>query len=99
MKMSSEHVGLLIQIDKNDERSHYRVALSTAPRADSCWLPARSLRLSDPNQPIPRPKEPENEECCGSDCPNCVWIQYWERLQDYERRVSDPIDKSVIESS
>ena len=30
------------------------------------------------------PREPQMEECCGNDCPNCVWIQYASKLADYE---------------
>ncbi|ETO29073.1 hypothetical protein RFI_08054 [Reticulomyxa filosa] len=32
-----------------------------------------------------RPTEPLPEECCGMDCPNCVWTQYAQRLFEYEQ--------------
>lgn len=33
------------------------------------------------------PTEPQMEECCGNDCPNCVWIQYWEAQQKYDHEL------------
>jgi hypothetical protein len=28
--------------------------------------------------PVPeKPREPSAEECCGNDCRNCVWTEYW----------------------
>ena len=33
------------------------------------------------------PTEPLMEECCGNDCPNCVWIQYWEAQQKYDHQL------------
>jgi hypothetical protein len=35
--------------------------------------------------PVPeKPREPSAEECCGNDCRNCVWTEYWAKLQEYE---------------
>jgi hypothetical protein len=39
-------------------------------------------RVTRPAKP---PVEPALHECCGNDCANCVWIQYWEKLQEWER--------------
>lgn len=31
-----------------------------------------------------RPSEPATGECCGNDCRDCVWTQFWDRLQAWE---------------
>eukprot|EP01084_Bolivina_argentea_P230153 388258_1 len=31
-----------------------------------------------------KPQEPSPEECCGKDCPNCVWIDYADKMVKYE---------------
>lgn len=33
---------------------------------------------------VSKPVEPRPEECCGNDCQLCVWVVYWEQLQDWE---------------
>ena len=33
---------------------------------------------------LTKPEEPIPEDCCGNDCPNCVWIEFWEELDAYE---------------
>jgi hypothetical protein len=36
---------------------------------------------------IPRkPEEPKDGECCGNDCHRCVWIEYWEKLEEYNNK-------------
>ena len=48
------------------------------------WLGLHQLTLLDPLAPRPRPTEPESNECSGSDCPNCVWISYWDACEAFE---------------
>ena len=36
-------------------------------------------------KPTKPPKEPEPHECCGDDCPNCVWTTYFEELEKYNK--------------
>lgn len=37
---------------------------------------------------VAAPAQPDPAECCGNDCPNCVWVQFWEKEQAYERAVA-----------
>lgn len=39
-----------------------------------------------PNAGAP-PTEPAPEECCGNDCRDCVWTEYWAALTAYQDRV------------
>jgi len=36
---------------------------------------------------LKKPKEPTNIECCGTGCYNCVWMDYFGELQEYERQL------------
>lgn len=40
-----------------------------------------------PLRPVQRPQEPDPSECCGNGCPNCVWLDYWDKLNEYEEYV------------
>lgn len=35
---------------------------------------------------LSEPVEPEPQECCGNDCPLCVWVVYWEQQQAWEKQ-------------
>ncbi|KAL7071021.1 hypothetical protein ACQ4LE_009828 [Meloidogyne hapla] len=41
------------------------------------------------------PKAPQKDQCCGSGCPNCVWLQYVDNVLDYVKSL--PLDEKVVE--
>lgn len=42
----------------------------------------QAIPTKNNNPPIP-PREPFSWECCGDDCPNCVWTTYFEEMVKY----------------
>lgn len=76
----------VIDMDLKDEKYTYRIQL-TPDR--TCWFSKYDVLLKDINAPIPKPSEPASNACCGSNCPDCVWLKYWERLQEYETRIKE----------
>lgn len=36
----------------------------------------------------PRPQRPRDEDCCGNDCPNCVFTLYERELERWEEAVA-----------
>ena len=48
---------------------------------------AATPAAAKPHPPMRRPpEEPKDGECCGSDCRYCVWTEYWEQLQAWQRQ-------------
>jgi hypothetical protein len=35
---------------------------------------------------IIKPKEPEINQCCGCNCKNCIWIVYYKKLEEFEKK-------------
>lgn len=64
----------------------------------------KPLEAKDPCHNVPIPPT----TCCGSGCPNCVWVEYAEKLADHycdggmeaekiiEKEVTDPNLKAYI---
>ena len=61
---------------------YYRVEIPES--ATKPWIGFDQLTLLDPLAPRPKPREPASNACCGSDCPNCVWIQYRAACEAFE---------------
>jgi hypothetical protein len=80
--MSQHQVATVIAIYRNDLNNYYRVSLPGS--FYTAWFAHNDLELLDQNASIPKPNEPQNNECCGSECPDCVWIQYWEEMNEWE---------------
>jgi len=79
----------VIQYDTNDPGLCYQVKLSPTSGSDlseTPWFSAADIVLKDPSSPIPQPIEPESNACCGSQCPDCVWVRYFESCKVYEKR-------------
>ena len=36
-----------------------------------------------------KPVEPEPYECCGNGCADCVWVDYWQRLEQWKKQQED----------
>jgi hypothetical protein len=67
-----------------DPVTPYQVRWQTADgMVTSPWFEEGDLVLADPMAPWPKPEVPEN--CCGSHCPNCVWIQYQQECDAWIR--------------
>ena len=78
--------GTVLQHDKGDPKLCYQVKHLIS--GDTPWFGAGDIVLLDPTAPPPRPVEPESNACCGSQCPNCVWIQYFEACRLYDLRMA-----------
>lgn len=37
-------------------------------------------------KPIP-PVYPDLASCCGDDCPNCVWVDYFDKYEEYQKKM------------
>eukprot|EP00298_Acanthocystis_sp_HF-20_P023435 c3236_g1_i1.p1 GENE.c3236_g1_i1~~c3236_g1_i1.p1 ORF type:complete len:102 (+),score=24.20 c3236_g1_i1:30-335(+) len=33
------------------------------------------------------PSEPAPSECCGNGCDECVWVEYWKKMEEYEKKI------------
>ncbi|ETV81153.1 hypothetical protein H257_05740 [Aphanomyces astaci] len=69
-----------------DPKTPFRIQLPNS--LDRPWVAAKDVGLADPHAHQPAPEPPASHECCGSSCPNCVWISYWEESQAWEAAVA-----------
>lgn len=57
-------------------------------RSTTCFFAARNKRLLHATRAAaalpPRPVEPADGECCGSDCRDCVWTEHWRALEAWQ---------------
>ena len=56
-------------------------------------LPEEFHKFSDVIITLENPVEPEEWECCGKGCTNCVWEVYDKKVQDFEQAVKQIHDK------
>ncbi len=66
-----------------DPTTPYQVRLESADMVTHPWFKEDELVLADPIAPWPKPEAPEN--CCGSSCPNCVWIRYQAECDEWTK--------------
>uniref|UniRef100_A0A915NG31 Oxidoreductase-like domain-containing protein n=1 Tax=Meloidogyne floridensis TaxID=298350 RepID=A0A915NG31_9BILA len=95
----------LINITTNNLHSKQQYTLLIQP--NNCLIQSTSKlssdesknKLKEKNQHFVKaakfPKAPQKEMCCGSGCPNCVWLQYVDNVLDYVKSL--PLDEKVIE--
>ncbi|OQR80500.1 hypothetical protein THRCLA_23474 [Thraustotheca clavata] len=75
-------VAKVILHDIKDVATPYRLQIPNT--LERPWFAAEDIVLADPNASQPAPEPPGDHECCGSSCPNCVWISHWAECQEWE---------------
>jgi hypothetical protein len=58
------------------------------------WFKVDELVLANPLELQPPPQRPASGECCGSSCPNCVWI-----IHRQEKREWDAMRRAAAEGA
>jgi hypothetical protein len=73
--------------------------LFNSPPPQQSSVGHREVFVEQPKQfaTLPHPPHEPALECCGSGCSNCVWVAYWEQLQDYQRDIELRLQQQVAQ--
>ena len=55
----------------------------------------RTFKIYHRTKFISPPKMPNPWECCGDDCPHCVWTTYFEDIENYNKIKKQIIKKQI----
>lgn len=74
--------------ENTDVISSSSTSASATDSSSSSTVPTTSsTKTKTRKDPVTgRPIEPAMEECCGNDCRDCVWTDYWNALQRWEEQ-------------
>ncbi|OQR87905.1 hypothetical protein ACHHYP_20347 [Achlya hypogyna] len=80
--LSAGVVAKVLLHDAKDATTPYRLEIPNS--LEKPWFSSTDIVLADPLAAQPAPEPPGAHECCGSSCPNCVWIKHWAECQEWE---------------
>lgn len=85
-------IGTTIDYEKTDFEEGFRFIPNKKVITCGCGrsFSFKECSWDDPNSTITgvikKPEPPSDEECCGDGCVNCVWVEYFKKLMEYQNR-------------